>query len=293
MAYYHYGFPPYVPVAEKRAKAEKSAKKLKKQNPGLKPVVIDGNKIAKTWWGIEWIKNLERYADYSNRIGRGRSYVRHGAVLDLQIGPGVINALVQGTQSTPYEITITIKPLSRDMWKKIILACEGKLGSLAEFLEGAFPKSLQEIFTVKEKGLFPSPKQISFDCSCPDWASMCKHIAAVLYGVGARFDEDPSLFFLLRDVKIDDLISRAVSGKSEKLLDKKEVASKRIMRDADISGVFGIDYVSDEQGGRKNSGEKSSRKIKPGKKGPALQKVKTTKKVKMKEKVKAKKRVKA
>jgi uncharacterized Zn finger protein len=248
MRYYDYGFPPYVSVSEKRSKAKQNADKLKKKNPDIKPVVIEGSKIAKTWWGIAWTQNLERYADYENRIGRGRSYVRHGAVLDLQIEAGKISALVQGSMSQPYSITISIKPLDRGVWKNITTTCEGKLGSLAELLEGKFPKSLAELFTAKETGLFPSPRQIKFDCSCPDWADMCKHIAAVLYGVGARLDEDPALFFLLRKVKIDDFISRAVTQKSEKLLKKAPVTSKRIMNELDISAVFGIEMAESVEG---------------------------------------------
>jgi uncharacterized Zn finger protein len=237
----YYEFPPYVPVSEKKKRAEKVIEKLKKKNPHIKPVVITGNKIAKTWWGIEWICNLERYADYSNRIGRGRSYVRNDAVLDLQIEAGKITALVQGSNIKPYAVIISIKTLPRDVWKHIISTCEGQLGSLSELVEGKFPKALAELFTARDKGLFPSPKQISFNCSCPDWAYMCKHVAAVLYGVGARLDEDPALFFVLRNIKVENLVSSAVSQKSEKLLQKAPIKSSRIMNDRDISAVFGIE----------------------------------------------------
>jgi uncharacterized Zn finger protein len=238
----YYEFPPYIPVSEKKKKAESAINQLKKKNKNIKPVIISGNKIAKTWWGIAWIRNLERYADYSNRIGRGRSYVRHGAVLDIQVNAGNITALVQESRNKPYKVTISIKTLPKDVWKHIISTCEGQLGSLSELIEGKFPKALAELFTAKDKGLFPSPKQISFDCSCPDWAYMCKHVAAVLYGVGARLDEDPALFFLLRNIKVEKLISSAVAQKSEKLLKKGPVESKRIIHDSDISAVFGIDY---------------------------------------------------
>ncbi|OHD66735.1 MAG: hypothetical protein A2176_07800 [Spirochaetes bacterium RBG_13_51_14] len=259
MDYDNYGFPRYVSVSKKRAKAKKSAEKLKKKNPNMKPVVIEGGKIAKTWWGIGWIQNLERYADYDNRIGRGRSYVRHGAVLDLQIEAGKINALVQGSRAKPYSITISIKPVSREVWKNITAVCEGKLASLAELLKGEFPESLAELFTVKDRGLFPSPKQIAFDCSCPDWADMCKHVAAVLYGVGARLDEDPTLFFLLRKANMDDLISQAVAKKSESLLQKAPVASRRIMSDSDISAVFGIEMAEGDEGAQEALKKKTKR----------------------------------
>jgi len=247
----YYGFPEYVSVAQRKKKAKEALEKIKKKNSQVKPVVIDGTKIAKTWWGIAWIKNLECYADYSNRIGRGRSYVRHGSVLDLQIEKGLVRALVKGSRSKPYKIDIKITPLAKARWKEMILVCEGKLDSLQELLSGKFPTALADLFTIKNKGLFPSPKQIEFDCSCPDWASMCKHVAAVLYGVGARLDEDPSLFFLLRGVNVDDLISKAVIAKSDKMLKQASAAGRRVIKDANILETFGID--SDELSVEKTS----------------------------------------
>ncbi|MBI5399637.1 hypothetical protein HZB07_03360 [Candidatus Saganbacteria bacterium] len=238
---YYYRWPRYVSAAEKSAKARRGLTKLQKQNPNISPVIIDGHKISKTWWGIAWTKNLESYADYTNRIGRGRSYVRQGAVLHLQIEKGTITALVQGSRSKPYSITITIKELPKSVWQNITNVCSGKLSSLAELLEGKFSKSLAGLFTAKDQGLFPAPKQIAFNCSCPDWAHMCKHIAATLYGVGARLDRDPSLFFVLRNIKIAELIARAVTKKSKKLLQKPEKKSQRIIETADMSAVFGID----------------------------------------------------
>ena len=235
-----YGYPEYVSVAQKRAKAAKQLKALKKKNSKIQPVVIEGRTIAHTWWGKSWNQNLERYADYSNRIGRGRSYVSHGAVLDLQIKPGKIEALVQGSRSKPYEIEIKIDPVKKDVWKSIQTSAQGQLDSLAELLEGQFPKSLQELFFSKDRGLFPKPQEIHFDCSCPDWASMCKHVAAALYGVGARLDQNPSLFFELRRIKTADLIAQAVKDTTKTLLKKAETRSARVMEDADIADVFGI-----------------------------------------------------
>jgi uncharacterized Zn finger protein len=235
------GYPRYVSVAEKKAKAAKKLKQLKKKMPDIKPVVIEGNALARTWWGKSWNKNLERYADYINRIGRGRSYVRHGAVLDLKIDSGQVTALVQGSTSKPYEVVISIKGINQANWKEIKNQCEGQLKSLQDLLAGKFPKTLAEIFFNKENGLFPSPGAIKFDCSCPDWASMCKHVAAALYGIGARFDEDPSLFFKLRGVDTDDLIARAVKDKTGKLLAKTKNKSAKVLDDADLSGIFGID----------------------------------------------------
>ena len=236
-----WGYPRYVSVAEKRAKAAKKLKQLKKKRPDIKPVVIDGRTLAQTWWGKSWNKNLERYADYSNRIGRGRSYLRHGAVLDLKIDSGKVTALVQGSDTKPYEVIITIKAITPANWASIKKQCQGQLRSLQDLLAGSFPKALEEIFFAEGEGLFPTPKEISFDCSCPDWASMCKHIAAALYGVGTRFDEEPSLFFKLRGAETKDLIARAVEDKTAELLQRTKKKSPKVIEDADLSDIFGID----------------------------------------------------
>jgi len=239
MAYW--GYPRYVSVGEKRAKAEKKLKQLRKKNPAIQPIVIEGSAIAKTWWGKSWNLNLERYADYSNRIGRGRSYVRHGAVLDLLITPGQVKSLVQGSRAKPYSVAIKIKGVGKNIWKNMKAACAGKLDSLPALLAGKFPKALGEIFTARGEGLFPSPKEIEFDCSCPDWAYMCKHVAATLYCIGARLDEDPGLFFKLRKVKVDDVIRQTVKDQSDKLWKKAEKASAGTIAESELSGMFGID----------------------------------------------------
>lgn len=237
----YWGFPRYVSVGEKQQRAKNTLEQLMKKNKDIKPVILAGNTLAKTWWGKAWNKNLEGYADYSNRIGRGRSYVRCGSVLDLQIREGMITSLVQGSDSSPYSIEITINTLERNTWEEVKDFCKGKLDSLQELLMGKFPKTLDEMFTTHGKGLFPSPKEIKFDCSCPDWASMCKHIAATLYGVGARLDDDPNLFFLLRKIEIGDLISETVKDKTEELLTRAKRKSSRIIEDQDLSSVFGIE----------------------------------------------------
>jgi uncharacterized Zn finger protein len=237
----YWGYPEYVTVAEKKARAARKLKELSKKHPNMKPVVIKGSAIACTWWGKAWNRNLEQYADYSNRIGRGRNYVRHGAVLHLQIESGEVNALVQGGRPKPYSVSIKIQTLKKDIWQKIKTSCEDTLESFQGLLAGAFPKALGEIFTSRDTGMFPAPREIKFSCSCPDWASMCKHVAAVLYGVGARLDEDPKLFFRLRDADISTLITQTVTDKTKKLLEKADRKSSRIMEDTDLSAVFGID----------------------------------------------------
>ena len=282
----YYGFPRYVSVGEKRAKAQHKLKQLQKKNPGIRPIVIDGNKLAHTWWGKAWNKNLECYADYSNRIGRGRSYVRHGAVLDLKIEPAKVKALVQGARSVPYKVEITIKPISKASWKKLKQNSAGELASLQELLDGRFPKALSEIFTAKGKGLFPSPKELDFDCSCPDWAYMCKHVAATLYGIGARLDEDPGLFFVLRKAKVEDLIREAVQEKSKKLLKQARRKTTRVIEDADLGDVFGIELEDTA------ATEKPKHTIKKKKRKPAASKAKRKEPAKAAKKKAIKKKVK-
>jgi uncharacterized Zn finger protein len=233
-------YPPYVPVAERRAKAERTLQQLRQKQPTITPVIIAGKSLATTWWGKSWNSNLERYADYRNRIGRGRSYVRHRAVLDLQLAPGNITALVQGSEAQPYRVAITVETLSANHWSTIRTACAGCFDSLSALLAGTFPQALKDLFFAKGAGLFPSPRDIHFDCSCPDWAAMCKHVAAALYGVGARFDEDPSLFFALRGITMDDIITQTVADTTQTLLRKAERQSPNVLDDVDLGDVFGI-----------------------------------------------------
>jgi uncharacterized Zn finger protein len=209
-------------------------------------VVIAGKKLADSWWGQAWNQNLESYADYANRIGRGRSYVRNGAVLDLKLERGSIKALVQGSVSKPYKVAIEISPLPGYLWERIKKTCEGKIESLPELLAGKFPKALGELFTAKGEGLFPAPREIRLSCSCPDWATMCKHVAAVLYGVGVRLDEDPALFFTLRGVRIEELISEAIRTKTQTLLNKAGTKSRRILEDIDVTKMFGVEMAAAE-----------------------------------------------
>jgi uncharacterized Zn finger protein len=234
-----------VSVAEKKERAARKLEELSKKNPFLKPVIIEGRKIAHTWWGKAWNLNLERYADYSNRIGRGRSYLCHGAVLDLQIDSGEVRALVQGSDSRPYSVVIGIKTLNQKTWQTILSQCQGMLESLQDLMNGDFPKAIGEIFTHQDTGLFPSPKEISFSCSCPDIAGMCKHVAASLYGIGARLDESPELFFKMRKVAMDELIRQAVTDRKEKLLAKASRRSSRVLDEVDLSATFGIDLHQD------------------------------------------------
>lgn len=236
MSWFSYG--DYVPVAEKCKKAEKQVEKLRKKNKDLAPVIIEGRKITDTWWGTAWCKNLESYADFGNRIGRGRSYVRNGFVLDLIINEGVVIAKVMG--SKVYTTTIKIDILSKANKDSITKAVGRKIDSVADLVEGKFPKDFAELFLTQKKGLFPSPKEIHMNCSCPDGATMCKHVAAVLYGVGARLDEDPLLFFKLRGVDVSAFIKASIEDKLSNMMKNAGRASDRILEDADLSALFGV-----------------------------------------------------
>src|SRR6266567_3969458 len=207
---YDWGYRPYVPVAQRRANARRKLEKLAKKGQKISPVEINGRTIASTFWGKAWCDNLESYSDFSNRLPRGRTYVRNGSVLDLQIEPGKVTSLVSGSEL--YRIAITIKPLTAGIWKTVKAKCGQQIGSLVELLQGNLSKSVMEIVTGRESGLFPAPKEIEMACSCPDWAGMCKHVAATLYGVGSRLDYQPELLFKLRGVDHMELIAQAGSS---------------------------------------------------------------------------------
>lgn len=237
----YYGFPKYVTVAEKKEKAVKSLERLRKKNPNLEPIIIEGRTLAKSWWGKAWNLNLESYADYSNRINRGKSYVRNNAVLDLKIKKGKVEAKVQGTRMTPYDVNVTIDILGDNRWQEILELCNRRIDSLEQLLEGKFPKELEVLFTDKKYSMFPTPKEIHFSCSCPDWAYMCKHVAAVLYGIGSRFDQNPLLFFELRDVDSHELIRKSMEEKIESMLQNVGKKSKREISAEDVSNIFGLE----------------------------------------------------
>ena len=236
--YDSYGFRPYVSVAARRARAAREVAKLRKNGRALSPIAIEGRKIAITFWGQAWCDNLERYSDYANRLPRGRTYVRNGSVADLQVAPGRVTALVSG--SAMYNVQVTVGPVPRARWSAICKDCSGAIDSLVELLQGRFSKGVMTRLCEEKTGMFPSPKDILFTCSCPDWASMCKHVAAVLYGVGARLDRQPELLFTLRKVDQQELIATAGSGFSTK---GKRPAGTKVLASGDLSEMFGIEMA--------------------------------------------------
>lgn len=236
------GYYENISVDERKMLAEASVAKSRKAKKNLNPIIINGTKIAKNWWGISWNKNLERYADYSNRIGRGRSYVRSGSVIDLQLSVGSVSAKVQGSRRKPYDVEIRIEALSAQKWQEIIKQCGNSIEGMEELAAGRFPASLAETFMREGSGIFPTPDEIDFGCSCPDMAYMCKHVAAVLYGIGARFDENPLLFFELRAVTFEGLLKKTVEEKMQSMLKNADKKSSRVIVDTDtnINELFGL-----------------------------------------------------
>src|SRR6202165_6013367 len=232
------GFRPYVSVGSRRALAARELAKLTKKGRKVSPVVIEGRKIAQTFWGEAWCDNLERYSDFANRLPRGRTYVRNGSVVDLQVAPGRVTALVSG--STMYDVKVTVAPVPRGRWTAICKDCSGAIDSLVELLQGRFSTGVMTRLCEEKTGLFPSPKDIIFTCSCPDWASMCKHVAAVLYGIGARLDEQPELLFALRKVDQQDLITRGGKGLAQT---GKEQKAGKVLGGGDLSEMFGIEMA--------------------------------------------------
>ena len=239
MSYYYGGWAPYVSVAERRKKAEREIARRRKAGQQSAPVIVEGRTIAKTFWGKAWCENLERYRDFDSRLPRGRSYVRNRAVLDLQIKPLAVKALVSGSEI--YEVTIGVAAVSKSKWQSICRDCAGGIDSLVELLQGRLSTSVMERICRQNQGLFPRPPEIKLSCSCPDYASMCKHVAAVLYGVGTRLDKEPELLFRLRAVDEKDLLANLGETASR----SKTPTTDKVLSDDDVSALFGLEMADD------------------------------------------------
>jgi len=228
----YYSWRPYVSVAQRRAKARKEMEKLRKKGMDIQPIELESRTIASSYWGKAWCGHLESFADYDYRLERGRTYVRNGSVCHLEIRPGYIQAFVSG--SGLYKVGIEIKPLAAKRWKAIQAKCRGQIGSVLELLQGRLSSHVMGVVSDPAEGLFPQPGEIRFGCNCPDWASMCKHVAAVLYGIGSRLDQRPELLFVLRGVDAADLISDGIT------LPAAHGGADGIAEEA-LAGIFGVD----------------------------------------------------
>ena len=241
MSRYNGGWAPYVPVAARRRKAEREMERLRKKGAVLSPVKIEGRQIARTFWGKAWCDNLESYRDFENRLPRGRTYVRNGSVVDLQIAPREVTAMVSGSEI--YQVKVSIGDVAKTRWKQLCADCSGGIDSLVELLQGRFSKGVMERICRQETGLFPRPSEIRFTCSCPDYASMCKHIAAVLYGVGARLDQSPELLFRLRAVDATELLADLGTALPDTRTERD--AAQTLVED-DLAALFGLDMAEGE-----------------------------------------------
>ena len=224
-------YPKYVSVAQRLAKAKKAMAALSKKGVQIHPIEIIGRTIATTFWGKAWCQHLESFSDYSNRLPRGRTYVRNGSVCHLDIKKGAVEAYVSG--SSLYQVKVTIAPLDQAKWKVIQQRCSGAIGSILELLQGKLSSSVMATVTDEKDGLFPLSNEIQLRCTCPDSAYMCKHLAAVLYGIGARLDQAPDLLFTLRGVDYHDLMATNLTMATEPT-DRKKVKGN-------LSAIFDID----------------------------------------------------
>ena len=253
-------WPRYVPVAKRRAKAEKAMKKMQKQGKLIEPIEsTKARKIAKTFWGESWCEHLEKFSDYDNRLPRGRTYVRNGSVCHLAISKGQVEAIVSG--SSLYNIQIKIKPIAKTQWNRIKKSCAGQIGSMLELLQGHLSSHVMEIVTDQKSGLFPEPSEIKLACDCPDWAGMCKHLAAVLYGVGARLDKQPELLFLLRGVDHEELVDTELDVQAATASSNK----RRRIANQDLESLFDVDMEAPSKP-RKSKTTTATRKKSPKKK---------------------------
>ena len=257
-----FSWKPYVPVAKRRERAARLVAKLKLAGETLSPVTAARGSIAKTYWGKAWCQNLERYSDYSSRLPRGRTYLRNGSVIDLKIETGEVVAQVMG--SSLYQIKVKISAVPAAHWQSLSRDCAQSIDSWVELLQGQLSTAVMERIARPGAGLFPSPREITFTCSCPDAAAMCKHVAATLYGIGARLDAEPELLFRLRKVDAKELVARAGEGA---LPIQQRPPSSRILDSSKLADVFGLDLASLEvktpTAGKvaRKSTKKSSRKV--------------------------------
>jgi uncharacterized Zn finger protein len=247
------------------------AKRVKRGERFEALVPASGKKhLCTTFWGKAWCSHLETYQEYESRLPRGRSYLRQGNVYNLDIGPGKVNAVVAGSEL--YDTQVLIEPLKASKWHEMVEKCEGQVGSMLDLLAGKLGDGVMRVLSDAEEGLFPNTREIRFDCSCPDHADMCKHVSAVLYGVGVLLDTKPELLFTLRGVDGADLLAKAKDAAVTEMAEKAgELAG------ADLSAIFGIElgeveFAPEGEGAKKGpkQARKASGRGKKARPGPKL-----------------------
>lgn len=229
------------------AKVEKALKQRRAAGENLEPVVPASRKnLSTTFWGQAWNRNLVAYSDYESRLPRGRTYLRSGKVLGLQVKAGEITSLVIGTRL--YEVQIRIKPLAEEKWVQLQQLLRGKISDVVELLSGELSDDVMRTVTDLEHGLFPSDREIKFSCTCPDAAGLCKHVAATFYAVGCLLDDQPQKLFTLRGLDPTDLIG-TLQDTIAQLTDGSSHSPARAeaLADEDLSALFGIDLSDADQ----------------------------------------------
>jgi len=232
----------YESSEERKAGAQRELERRRKRGEEFVPLVVPqgSRKLVSTFWGKAWCQHLEKFQDYEYRLPRGRSYLRQGLVYNLSVEAGVVTAQVSG--SSVYEVNVRVAPLQAEAWTDMKSACAGQVGSLLDLLSGNLGTGVMAVICDRDKGIFPTPKEIKMSCTCPDWADMCKHVAAVMYGVGVKFDSDGALFFRLRQVDPADLMAAG----AEELLSGGEGAGDGLSGE-DLSALFGIDLSAEDE----------------------------------------------
>jgi len=198
-----------------------------------------GQKFGQTWWAGKWIAALEKLVD-PGRLSRGRSYARSGQVLNLDVKPGRVDSRVQGSMPSPYKVAVQIQPLTEAEWGKVIAAMAAQALFAAKLLAGEMPPNIEEAFQTAGVSLFPLKRgDLETNCSCPDYSNPCKHIAAVYYLLGERFDEDPFVLFQLRGRPKDQILSalRAQRTVAAQPAGKKRAPHKQPPQAAPVESV--------------------------------------------------------
>ncbi|TDD18652.1 hypothetical protein E1218_25585, partial [Kribbella turkmenica] len=168
-----------------------------------------------TWWGRAWLEALEQRARLDpNRLSRGRSYARRGSVLDLTVSPGEVEAFVQGSRVTPYQVTVRIRAFTTAEWDAVLDVVSAQIGRVAALLDGELPPEVVDDVHAAGLDLLPGAGEVLTNCSCPDFAVPCKHSAAVCYLIADALDDDPFALLLLRGRPRDDLLTALRSRRS-------------------------------------------------------------------------------
>jgi hypothetical protein len=228
---------PYISKRKRQALAQGEIRQLKEKGLTPLPVRVGQGPIAGRPWGQAWCKNIECFSDFKSRLPAGRTCLRQNAVIHLEVAAGLVTALVQGDEL--YRVSVAIQPINLEAWDNLKRQCHGRIGSLLELIQGSLKEDVMALMARSGDGLFPAAFDIDFRCSCPDWAQMCQHVAATLYGVGHRLDQAPELLFTLRGVDAVSLVDGAVDSLAEDLKPLPEAP----WDDSQLGDLFGIELV--------------------------------------------------